>query len=62
MSWTRDITLFCEGETLASTGPLPHGPSVHFSSRSCAEKSNQPMGLDFITALILAAAAEHGHA
>ncbi len=48
-----------EGEALSSTGPLPHGMSVHYSAKACAARENQPIGLGFVKALVNAVVNVH---
>lgn len=48
------LLLEWEGESPASTGPLPHGPSVLHSAQKCAARENQPIGLAWVKALTAA--------
>ncbi len=49
------LLLEWEGESPASTGPLPYGPSVLHSAQKCAARENQPVGLEWVAALTHAA-------
>jgi hypothetical protein len=52
------LLLSWEGASPSSTGPLPHGPSVHFSKK-CADS---PIGQAFTHALVRAAVLSHTQA
>ncbi len=55
----RLLLLSWEGEAPASTGPLPHGPSVYHSAQQCAAQVNQPAGLAWVAALTKAVVEAH---